>query len=162
MVREHFDSPNLNIVNLKFCFLGFVVWDRPCMYSVFAATLTQMTRFSIVYKHQWLPCWLRMFMSLSCLWMIWTAIIRSGCGLWPWTVAAATTTMSRSLQSVGFGPTHSRSGTLNLLMTDVPDLRQVAVVATIGNSDHSSLSAVLSISQAVPNLCVSWKVFQKY
>ena len=29
-------------------------------------------------------------------------------------------------------------------MTDVPDLIQVAVVAPIGNSDHSSLSAVIS------------------
>ena len=35
-------------------------------------------------------------------------------------------------------------GILDLLMTDVPDLIQVAVVAPIGNSDHSSLSAVIS------------------
>ena len=35
------------------------------------------------------------------------------------------------------GPTHSRGGTLDL-MKDVPDLLQVAVVAPIGNSDHSS------------------------
>ena len=34
------------------------------------------------------------------------------------------------------GPTHARSGTLDLLMTDVPDLVPVAVVAPIGNSDH--------------------------
>ena len=34
-------------------------------------------------------------------------------------------------------PTHARGGTLNLLMTDVPDLVWVAVVAPIGNSDHS-------------------------
>ena len=39
------------------------------------------------------------------------------------------------------GPTHERGGTLDLQMTDVPDLVQVAVVALIGNSDHSSLSA---------------------
>ena len=39
-------------------------------------------------------------------------------------------------------------------MTDVPDLVLVAVVAPIGNSDHSSLSAVVSMAQAVPNLCV--------
>ena len=44
-------------------------------------------------------------------------------------------------------------------MTDVPDLVRVAVVAPIGNSDHSSLSAVISMAQAVPNLCVSRKVF---
>ena len=39
-------------------------------------------------------------------------------------------------------PTHSRGGTLDLLMTDVPDQVRVAVVAPIGNSDHSSVSAV--------------------
>ena len=60
------------------------------------------------------------------------------------------------------GPTHARGGTLDLLMTDVPDLVWVAVVAPIGNSDHSSLSAVISMTQAVPNLCVSRKVFLKH
>ena len=53
-------------------------------------------------------------------------------------------------------------GTLDLLMTDVPDLVRVSVVAPIGNSDHSSLSAVISMVQAVPNLCVSRKVFLKH
>ena len=47
-------------------------------------------------------------------------------------------------------------------MTDVPDLVRVAVVAPIGNSDHSILSAVISMAQAVPNLCVSRKVFLKH
>ena len=42
---------------------------------------------------------------------------------------------------------------------NVPDLVRVAVVAPIGNSDHSSLSAVIPMTQAVPNLCVSSKVF---
>ena len=60
------------------------------------------------------------------------------------------------------GPTHERGGTLDFLMTDVPDLVRVAVVAPIGNSDHSSLSAVISMAQAVPNLCVSRKVFLKH
>ena len=60
------------------------------------------------------------------------------------------------------GPTHARGGTLNLLMTDVPDLERVAVVAAICNSDHSSLSAVISMAQAVLNLCVSRKVFLKH
>ena len=41
------------------------------------------------------------------------------------------------------------------------DLIRVADVAPIGNSDHSSLSAVISTEQAVPNLCVSRKVFLK-
>ena len=60
------------------------------------------------------------------------------------------------------GPTNALGGTLDLLMTDVPDLVRVAVVAPIGNSDHSSLSAVISMAQAVPNLCVSRKVFLKH
>ena len=47
-------------------------------------------------------------------------------------------------------------------MTGVTDLILVAVVAPIGNSDHSSLSAVISTAQAVPNLCVSRKVFLKH
>ena len=38
----------------------------------------------------------------------------------------------------------------------------VSVVAPIGNSDHSSLSAVISMAQAVPNLCVRRKVFLKH
>ena len=64
------------------------------------------------------------------------------------------------------GQTHSRdsrtSGTLDLLMTDVPDLVRVAVVAPpIINQDHSSLSAVISMAQAVPNLCVSRNCFLK-
>ena len=48
------------------------------------------------------------------------------------------------------GPTHARGGTLDFLMTDVPDLVRVAVVAPIGNSDHFSLSAVISMAHAVP------------
>ena len=60
------------------------------------------------------------------------------------------------------GPTYARSGTLDLLMTDVPDLVRVAIVAPIGNSDHSSLSAVISMAQAVPSLCVSRKAFLKH
>ena len=54
------------------------------------------------------------------------------------------------------GPTHARVGILDLLMTDVPDL------APIGNSNHSSLSAVISMAQAVPNLCVRRKLFIKH
>ena len=63
------------------------------------------------------------------------------------------------MQSVVVGPTHARGGTLDLLMTDVPDLVRVVVVAPIGNSDHSFQSAVISMAQVVQNLCVSRKVF---
>ena len=71
------------------------------------------------------------------------------------------TTLSRCNQLV-VCPTHARGGTLDLLMTDVPDLVWVAVAATIGNSDHSSRSAIISMAQAVPNLCVSRKVFLQH
>ena len=51
------------------------------------------------------------------------------------------------------GPTHALGGTLDLLMTDVPDLVRVSVVAPLGSSDHSSLSTAISMAQAVPT-CV--------
>ena len=38
------------------------------------------------------------------------------------------------------GPKNARGGTLDLLMTDVPDLVWVAVVAAIGNSDQGRLT----------------------
>ena len=60
------------------------------------------------------------------------------------------------------GPTHARDGTLHIQMTDIPGQIRVAVEAPIGNSGHSSLSVVISIAQAVPNLCVSRKVFLKH
>ena len=60
------------------------------------------------------------------------------------------------------GPTHARGGTLDLLMTDVPDLVRVAVVAPLGNSDHFSLSIAISMAQAIPNLCVSMRVLLKH
>ena len=41
------------------------------------------------------------------------------------------------------GPTYAHVGTLDLLMTDVPDLVQVASVGLISNSDHSFLLAVI-------------------
>ena len=60
------------------------------------------------------------------------------------------------------GPTHARVGTLDLLMTDVPDLVWVAVVAPIGNSDHSTMLEVISMAQSVPNLFVCRKAFLKH
>ena len=41
------------------------------------------------------------------------------------------------------GPTHEHGGTLDLLMTDVPDIVRVAVVAPLGRSDHSALSIAI-------------------
>ena len=60
------------------------------------------------------------------------------------------------------GPTHACGGTLDILMTDVPDLVRVAVVAPLGSSDNLSLSIAISMAQALPNLCVSWRVLLKH
>ena len=67
--------------------------------------------------------------------------------------------LTRGCDQLVVGPTYARGETLDLLMTDVPDLVRDAVVAPIGNSDHSSLSAVISMA---PNLCVSRNVFLKH
>ena len=47
-------------------------------------------------------------------------------------------------------------------MTDVPDLVRVAIVTPLGSSDHSSLSAAISMAQAIPNLCDSRRVILKH
>ena len=52
--------------------------------------------------------------------------------------------------------------TLDLLVTDVPDLVRVAVVAPLGSSNQSSLSIAISMAQAIPNLCVSRRVLLKH
>ena len=79
-------------------------------------------------------------------------------------VAAFDFTTVSGCDQLVVGPTHARGGTLDLLMTDIPDLVRVSVATPIavGNSVHSSLSAVISMAQAVPNLCVSRKVFLKH
>ena len=59
-------------------------------------------------------------------------------------------------------PTHAHGLTLDLLMTNVPDLVRVAVVAPLGSSDHSSLSIAISMAEAIPNFCVSRRVLLKH
>ena len=54
-------------------------------------------------------------------------------------VAAFDFTTVSGCDQLVVGPIHARGGTLDLLMTEVPDLVQVAVAAPIGNSDHYSL-----------------------
>ena len=58
------------------------------------------------------------------------------------------------------GPTHSRGGTFNLLMADVPDRLRVAVVAPLGNADRFLMSAVIS-TVIITNMFVIRKVFLK-
>ena len=55
-------------------------------------------------------------------------------------VAAFDFTSVSGCDQLVVSPTHAHGETLDLLITDVPDLVRVAVVAPIGNSDHSSLS----------------------
>ena len=59
------------------------------------------------------------------------------------------------------GWTFARCGTFGLLIPNVHDLLRIAVVAPIGNSGHSSLSAVISMALAVPNLSLRRKCFLK-
>ena len=59
------------------------------------------------------------------------------------------------------GPTHNHGGILDLLMTNVPDLVSVSVVAPVGGSDHSSLSISLNVRQRTPNFTIRKKVFLK-
>ena len=94
------------------------------------------------------------------------AIIRSGWVLQP-QIVMVLQPMTSQLAVSGFdqlvvGSTHASDGILDLLMTDVNGLVRVAVVALIGNLEPSSLSAVISMAQSVPNLCVSRKVFLKH
>ena len=77
-------------------------------------------------------------------------------------VAASDFATGTGCDQLVVGPTHARGETLDLLMTNVPDLVRVPVRASIGNSDHSSLSAVISMAQTVQNLCLSHKVFLKH
>ena len=105
-----------------------------------------------------------MSLHLSCLLVIWIAIQEwlGSTTTNPHGVAAFDFANVSGCDKLVVGPTHARGGTLELLMSDVPDLVRVAAVAPIGNSDHSSLPAVISMAQAVPNLCVSKKVFLKH
>ena len=111
------------------------------------------------------PCSKPICVPHSCLWVTWMAIIRNGWLLLPRTVMVLRPSILPLYQVVinwWKGPTPARGGTLDLLMTDVPDLVRVAVVAPLGCSDHSSLSIAISIAQAIPNLCVSKRVLLKH
>ena len=88
------------------------------------------------------------------------AIIRSGWVLQSQIVMVLLQLTSQlCLVAISCDTTHARGETLDLVMTGVPDLVRVSLVAPIGTSDHSSLSAVISMAQAVPNVCVSREVF---
>ena len=52
-------------------------------------------------------------------------------------------------------PTHARIENLDLLMTDVPDLVWVAVVAPLGSSDHGGMITVGLIRKQVLSMTSS-------
>ena len=66
-----------------------------------------------------------------------------------------------SCEQLVTGPTHQAGGTLSLVMTDVPDLVRVSVVAPLGRSDHSTLSLSVMTRQVVPESCIRQEVFLK-
>ena len=118
-----------------------------------------MTGFLIVYYHQWLPCRTEdiraSFLFVGDLnghhqeWSGSTTTNRHG-------VAARDFATVSGCHQLVVGPNPVHGETLDLLMTDIPDLVPIVVVSPIGNSD------LISMAQAVPNLCVSTKVFLKH
>ena len=90
-----------------------------------------MTGFFFVYEHSWARR-LRMCVPLSCLWVIWMAIIISGLCLRHLTTIMLLQHLTSQLCPLA--TTHARGETFDLLMSDAPDLVRVALVAPIGNS----------------------------
>ena len=74
----------------------------------------------------------------------WVSMTRNCHEVTPFDVA----TLSGCDQLIDQFPTHACGVTLDFLMTDVPDLVRVAVVALLSKSDDSSLSALISMVQA--------------
>ena len=59
------------------------------------------------------------------------------------------------------GPTHIAGNRLDLVMTDIPDIVNVAVGTPLGTSDQF-VSCVLRVEQSVPEYNVSNTVFLKH
>ena len=57
------------------------------------------------------------------------------------------------------GPTHIAGGTLDLVLTDIPDLVKVVVGSPVGTSDHSALLMELSLNQTVPHSDIRREVY---
>ena len=130
MVTEHFASPNLSVVVAKCWFLGCVVRQNlyvfslycnpdlddqifDCLLASIASVQTEDVRASFLFAgnlnghHQ--------------EWLGSTTNNRYG-------VAAFYFATVSGCDHLVVGPTHTHGGTLDLLMTDVPDLVRVAVV----------------------------------
>ena len=53
------------------------------------------------------------------------------------------------------GPTHIASGTLNLVLTDIPDLATIVVSSPVDTSDTSALLLQLSLDQSALHAVVN-------
>ena len=74
----------------------------------------------------------------------------------------STTTNRHGVEAIDFATVSDCDQLVVSPTMHVPHLVRVADVAPIGNSDHSPLSAIISMAQAVPNLRVSMKIFLKH
>ena len=80
-----FRQPNLSVVVAKCWFLSLVVAARNCMCFCiyFNPDIHDRIFDCLLIINGWRSCRLRMWVPLSCLWVIWMPIIRSGWVLWP-------------------------------------------------------------------------------
>ena len=152
---EHFTNRSSCVVVATCWFLGFLVWERTYVFSlyhnpdvdsqIFDCLQTAMAAVQAKDVH-----------ASFLLWVIWMAIVRSGCVLQPQIVMVLQPlTLKLCLVMISWcRPSHAHIVTIDLLMTDVPDL---VCAEPIGNSDHSCLSVVISMGQAATNVCVSRK-----
>ena len=155
----HFENPSLSVVVAKCSFLGFGVRDR-YVFSLYRNSdlddrifVCLLTSIAAVQAEDVVAFFL-FVNDLNGHHREWLGSKTTNC----YGVAAFDFATVSGCYQLVVGPSHAPGGTLDLLMTDVPDLVQVSVVAPIGNSDHSSLLAVISMAQDVPNLCVSRKI----
>ena len=160
MVVEHIANPSLSVVVAKCWLLWFVVRDRIYVLTLYHNPDLN-AGFLTVYTNINCCCvvWGRACLFPVCGWIEWPSSGVVGiynhkspwcCSLWLFNCVW--------LRSVGCLPdpckwwkTWPPDDWCYLLCTDCS-------CSTQGNSDHSSLSAVISMAPTVPNLCVSRKV----
>ena len=141
---------------------GFWMWRQPLACIVLYLISAE---YSVVMCWAWPGTlvtwpWLRISMTYCFVLRLWSQICVT-CRSFSVSVPLSCFVWSRCLGPVGWLHTYEM-GTLVLLMTDLPDFARVAVVAPRGNSDHSSLSAVISIAHSFQTCVwvgkVSWNI----
>ena len=167
MDMGHFTNPNLSMAVVRCWYSGCVVLDRTSTCSICIATLTY------VDDRIYYDCLLIEMAALQAADVRTSFLFVGDLNGQQQEWLGSTTTNSHGVADLDFvtvsgcdqlvtGQTHARGGTLDLLMTDVPDLVRVAVVARLGSSDQSSLSIAISMAQAIPNFSVSKRVLLKH